>query len=61
LHSGAQKIADHLSERLIFVGAQVLRDVTQNVAFAVVILDKDRVEEQVFPGIDDRDFIVGIP
>jgi hypothetical protein len=45
LHSGTQKIADHLSERLIFFGVQVLRDVTQNVAFAVVILDKDWAKE----------------
>ena len=61
MHSGAEKFADHVSEQLIFVGQQVLRDVTQNVAFAAVILDKDRAKEQVFPGVDDRDFVVGIP
>ena len=61
MHSNAQKIADHLSERLIFGDMHVLRDVTQNVAFAVIILDKNRAKEQVFPGIDGRDFVMGIP
>jgi hypothetical protein len=61
LHSRTQKVADHLSERLIVLGLQVLRDVAQNVAFAAVILDKDRSKKQFFSAKVDRDFLADIP